>query len=44
MEIKAKRILVESIKYHLIPFVYELKTLKEMYDTLVGLYVVNYIG
>lgn len=44
METKAKRILVESIKDHLIPFVYGLKTSKEIYDALVWLYVVNNIG
>lgn len=44
MEIKAKRFLVESIKYNLIHFVLGMKTLKQVYDTLVGLYIVNNIG
>jgi len=33
-EIKAKRILVDSIKDHLIPSLLELKTPKEMFDAL----------
>jgi hypothetical protein len=37
-EIKAKRILTDSIKDHLIPNVSELKTLKEMLDALTRLY------
>jgi hypothetical protein len=37
-EIKAKRILIDSIKYHLIPNVPELKTLKEMFDVLTRIY------
>jgi hypothetical protein len=37
-EIKAKRILIDSIKDHLIPNVSELKTPKEMFDSLSRLY------
>jgi hypothetical protein len=37
-EIKAKRILIDSIKDHLIPNVLELKTPKEMFDALTRLY------
>jgi hypothetical protein len=37
-EAKAKRILIYSIKYHLIPHIVELKTSKEMFDALVGLF------
>jgi hypothetical protein len=33
-EVKAKRILIDSIKYHLIPSVSELKKPKEMFDSL----------
>jgi hypothetical protein len=36
-EVKAKRILTDSIKDHLIPNVLELKTLKEMFDALTRL-------
>jgi hypothetical protein len=37
-EAKAKRILIDSVKYHLIPHIVELKTAKEMFDALVGLF------
>jgi hypothetical protein len=37
-EVKAMRILIDSIKDHLIPNVSELKTLKEMFDALTRLY------
>jgi hypothetical protein len=37
-EVKAKRILTDSIKDHLIPNVSELKTLKEMFDALKIIY------
>jgi hypothetical protein len=36
--IRAKRIIVDSIKYHLIPYVSSKKTLKEMFDALNRLY------
>jgi hypothetical protein len=37
-EAKTKIILIDSIRDHLIPHIAELKTAKEMYDTLVGLF------
>jgi hypothetical protein len=37
-EVKAKRMLLDSVKDHLIPHISEKKTTKEMYDALVGLY------
>ena len=36
--IKAKRIIYESIKYHLIPQVYSRRTPKEMFDALSNLF------
>jgi hypothetical protein len=40
-EVKDKRILTESIKDHLIPNVSELKTTKDMFDSLTRLYEIN---
>lgn len=37
-EVRAQRIIVESIINHLVPFVANLKTSKAMYDKLVNLY------
>jgi hypothetical protein len=37
-EVKAKQVLLESIKDHLIPHIAEKKYAKEMYDALVSLY------
>jgi hypothetical protein len=37
-EVKAKRVLLESVKDHLIPHIVEKTSAKEMYDALVGLY------
>jgi hypothetical protein len=37
-EVKAKRVLLDSVKDHLIPHISEKKTTKDMYDALVGLY------
>jgi hypothetical protein len=37
-EVKAKRVLLESVKDHLIPHIAEKTSAKEMYDALVGLY------
>ena len=37
-EAKAKRILIDSVKDHLIPHIVELKTSKAKYDALVGLF------
>lgn len=42
-EFKSQRILIESIKYHFIPFVLELRTSKQVYDFLVGLYTTENI-
>ena len=36
--VKAKKIIADSIPYHLIPQVYSLKTLKEMFDSLTKLF------
>jgi hypothetical protein len=37
-EVKAKWVLLESMKDHLIPHIVEKTSSKEMYDALVGLY------
>jgi hypothetical protein len=37
-EVKAKWVLLDSVKDHLIPHISEKKTTKDMYDALVGLY------
>jgi replicative DNA helicase len=37
-EVKAKRVLLDFVKDHLIPHIFKKKTTKDMYDTLVGLY------
>jgi hypothetical protein len=37
-EAKTKRILIDSVRDHLIPHITELKTAKEMFDALVGLF------
>jgi enterochelin esterase-like enzyme len=37
-EVKAKRVLLDSVKDHLIPHISKKKTTKDMYDALVGLY------
>jgi hypothetical protein len=37
-EVKAKRVLLNYVKDHLIPYIFEKKTAKDMYDALVGLY------
>jgi hypothetical protein len=42
--IRAKRIIVDSIKDHLIPYVSSKKTLKEMFDALTRLYEVKNIN
>jgi hypothetical protein len=36
--VKANRVLLDSMKDHLIPHISEKKTTKEMYEALVGLY------
>jgi hypothetical protein len=42
--IRAKRIIADSIKHHLIPYVSSKKTLKEMFDALNKLYEGNNIN
>jgi hypothetical protein len=42
--IRAKRIIVESIKYHLIPQVYSKNSPKEMFDALTRMYEGNNIN
>jgi Ulp1 family protease len=37
-EVKSKRVLLDSMKDHLILDIFEKKTAKDMYDALVGLY------
>jgi hypothetical protein len=37
-EVKTKRVLLDSVKDHLIPHMFEKKTTKDMYDALVALY------
>jgi uncharacterized protein Smg (DUF494 family) len=37
-EVKAKRVLLESVKYHLILHISKKKSTKEMYDAMVSLY------
>ena len=37
-EVKAKRVLLDFVKDHLIPHIFEKKTTKDMYDALVELY------
>ena len=43
-EIKAQRILIESIKDSLIPYVSKLETAKEIYEKLVELFFVSTVG
>jgi len=43
-EVRAQRILIESIKDTLIPYITKLKTSKEIYDKLVELYFVSIAG
>jgi hypothetical protein len=43
-EVKAKRILTDSIKDHLIPDVSEIKTTKDMFDSLTRLYEIKNTG
>jgi hypothetical protein len=38
-EVKAKWLLLDSVKDHLIPHISKKKTAKEMYEALVGLYL-----
>jgi hypothetical protein len=43
-EVKAKWVLLESVKDHLIPHIFEKVTFKDMYDALVGIYQNNNTG
>ena len=43
-EVKAKWVLLDSRKDHLIPYIVEKETTKDMYDALVGLYQKKNIG
>lgn len=43
-EVRVQRIIVESIKNHLVPFVSDLKTSKAMYDRLLKLYSISTKG
>ncbi len=43
-EVKAQRILIESIKDPLIPYVSTIETSKEIYDKLVELYSISTVG
>ena len=43
-ETRAQRILIESIKDSLIPYVSKLETLKEIYDKLIELFLVSTVG
>lgn len=40
-EVKAKKIILDSLGDHLITYVSKLKKSKEMYDKLIGMYQVN---
>jgi hypothetical protein len=37
-EVETKRMIMDAVKDHLIPCVFEKNTAKEMFDALVGLY------
>jgi hypothetical protein len=43
-DINAMIIIVESVKYHLIPYIYHLESSKKMYDALTNLFLVRNIG
>jgi hypothetical protein len=43
-DINAMSIIVDSIKYHLIPYIYHLDSSKRMYDALINLFSVRNIG
>jgi hypothetical protein len=43
-EVKAKQVLLDSVKDHLIPRISEKNTAKDMYDALVGLYQSGNVG
>lgn len=37
-EIKARKIIIDSLKDHLLPYISKLKTSKEMYDKIVAMF------
>lgn len=41
VEVKAKKIIIDSIEKHLVAYIFYLGTSKEMYDKLVGMFKVN---
>jgi hypothetical protein len=43
-EINVMSIIVESVKYHMIPYISNLDSSKKMYDSLTNLFVVRNIG
>ena len=43
-DINAMSIIVDSIKYHLIPYISHLDSSKKMYDALINLFLVKNIG
>jgi hypothetical protein len=43
-DINAMNIIVDSIKYHLIPYISHLNSSKKMYDALINLFLVRNIG
>ena len=40
-EVKAKSIIIDSIQKHLVAYISDLGTSKEMYDKLIGMFKVN---
>ena len=40
-EVKVKRIIIDSIQKHLVAYIFDLGTSKEMYDKLIGMFKVN---
>lgn len=43
-EVRAQRIMIESIKYSLIPYVSKLETAKAIYNKLVELFSISTVG
>jgi hypothetical protein len=43
-DINAMSIIVESVKYHLVPYIFHLDSSKKMYDALSNLFLVRNIG
>eukprot|EP00253_Pinus_taeda_P002492 PITA_02492 len=40
-EVKVKKVIIDSIQKHLVAYIFDLETSKEMYDKLVGMFKVN---